>query len=287
MIPSLEAWARDLHEHPLPKGQLALGLRRWLDAERGELPCASQAACFLDVKRTYMALRPALRRMYIVVQDLPTYWPVVSKLGFRPLEDGVAILDGREYPSLVLDFGPGSVDGWLASLAARELGVDDEPQFDESARELAVKGRLVSLTPLELGLFRHLREREGRIVTRSELLREVWGTEFTGGSNVVDAVVRTLRRKLGTAGPARGDRARQRLPPAHGLARSPQLVPDPHRSLIAPSSNGAAARLPLRSSSKHSSPRPSSRATTTKEPSCAALRLPRRRPQPRRPSVPR
>jgi DNA-binding response OmpR family regulator len=64
-----------------------------------------------------------------------------------------------------------------------------------------VQGRLVSLTPLELGLFRHLREREGRIVTRSELLREVWGTEFTGGSNVVDAVVRTLRRKLGTAGP--------------------------------------------------------------------------------------
>jgi DNA-binding response OmpR family regulator len=62
-----------------------------------------------------------------------------------------------------------------------------------------VQGRLVSLTPLELGLFRHLREHEGRIVTRSELLREVWGTEFTGGSNVVDAVVRTLRHKLGTA----------------------------------------------------------------------------------------
>ena len=197
----LEAWARDLHEHPLPKGQLALGLRRWLDAERGELPCASQAACFLDVKRTYMALRPALRRMYVVVQDLPTYRPVLAKLGFRPLTEATASLDGREYASLVLDFGPGSVDGWLAALVARELGVGDEPQLDESARELAVQGRLVSLTPLELGLFRHLREREGRIVTRSELLREVWGTEFTGGSNVVDAVVRTLRRKLGTAGP--------------------------------------------------------------------------------------
>ena len=67
--PVLEAWARDLREHPLPKGQLALGLRRWLDAERGELPCASQAACWLDVKRMYMALRPALRRMYVVVHD--------------------------------------------------------------------------------------------------------------------------------------------------------------------------------------------------------------------------
>ena len=264
--PVLEAWARDLHEHPLPKGQLALGLRRWLDAERGELPCASQAACFLDVKRTYMALRPALRRMYAVVQDLPTYWPVLAKLGFRPLTEAAAILDGREYASVVLDFGPGSVDGWLASLAARELGVDDEPQLDESARELAVQGRLVSLTPLELGLFRHLREREGRIVTRSELLREVWGTEFNGGSNVVDAVVRTLRRKLGTAGPVvetvRGSGYRLR----DGLARSHQLVPDPHRSLIAPSSNGTAARIPLWSSSIHSSPWPSSESHNTKEP---------------------
>jgi hypothetical protein len=198
--PVLEAWARDLRAHPVPKGQLALGLRRWLDVERGELPCASQAACWLDVKRAYMALRPALRRMYVVVEDVATYWPVVEKLGFRPLVDGVAILDGREYSTVVLDFGPGSVDGWLASVVADELGVADEPVLDEAARELLVHGTVVALTPLELGLFRHLREREGRIVARRELLREVWGTEFTGGSNVVDAVVRTLRQKLGPAG---------------------------------------------------------------------------------------
>ena len=39
-------------------------------------------------------------------------------------------------------------------------------------------------------------------MSRSDLLREVWGTEYTGGSNVVDAVVRSLRRKLGPAGAA-------------------------------------------------------------------------------------
>lgn len=195
----LEAWARDLLDRPLPKGQVALGLRRWLDAERGELPCAVQAACWLDVKRAYMALRPALRRMYVVVQDVPTYWPVVEKLGFRPLPQGSTTLDGAEYTSVFLDFGPGSVDGWLAALVAEELGVEEEPALDEEARELMVEGRPVALTPLEFGLFRHLRDREGRSVSRSELLREVWGTEFTGGSNVVDAAVRSLRRKLGSA----------------------------------------------------------------------------------------
>jgi DNA-binding winged helix-turn-helix (wHTH) protein len=196
--PVLEAWAQDLLDNPLPKGQVALGLRRWLDAEHGEGPCASQAACWLDVKRTYMALRPALRRMYVVVQDVPTYWPVVEKLGFRPLADGAVALDGNEYASVFLDFGPGSVDGWLASLVADELGVD-EPKLDEEARELSVDGTRVQLTPLEYGLFRHLVEREGKTASRNDLLREVWGTEFTGGSNVVDAVVRSLRRKLGRA----------------------------------------------------------------------------------------
>ena len=195
--PVVDAWARDLREHPLPKGQLALGLRRWLDAERGELPCASQAACWLDVKRAYMALRPRLRRMYVVVRDVPTYWPVVEKLGFRPLPAAAAVLDGVEYTTVVLDFGPGSVDGWLAGLVAAELGLSDEPELDEVARELAVNGVCVALTPLEFGLLRHLREREGHAVARHELLAEVWGTEFTGGSNVVDAVVRSLRHKLG------------------------------------------------------------------------------------------
>jgi DNA-binding response OmpR family regulator len=40
-----------------------------------------------------------------------------------------------------------------------------------------------------------------RSVTRDELLRDVWGQSF-GGSNVVDAVVRTLRKKPRALGPA-------------------------------------------------------------------------------------
>jgi hypothetical protein len=105
------AWVRHLRDHPLPRGHLALELRRWLDAEHGESPCATQAACWLDVTRTYMALRPALRRMYVVVRDVATYGPVVEELGFRPLPHGQVELDGVLYSSGVLDFGPDSVDG--------------------------------------------------------------------------------------------------------------------------------------------------------------------------------
>jgi hypothetical protein len=195
--PVVDSWARHLRAHPLAKGEVALGLRRWLDAERGEAPGVTQAASWLDVKRTYMALRPALRRIYVVVQDVPTYWPIVEQLGFRPLRDAAARLDGCDYATVALDFGPGSVDGWLMGLLAAQVGSAAEPALDADARELAVNGERIPLTPLEFGLFRHLLEREGKTVSRLELLREVWGTEFTGGSNVVDAVVRSLRVKLG------------------------------------------------------------------------------------------
>jgi DNA-binding response OmpR family regulator len=42
----------------------------------------------------------------------------------------------------------------------------------------------------------YLSQRPGSVVTRDELLREVWKQPF-GGSNVVDVAVRGLRRKLG------------------------------------------------------------------------------------------
>ena len=195
--PVVGTWARHLQDNPLMPGEVALGLRRWLDADRGEAPGATQAACWLDVKRTYMALRPALRRMYVTVEDVRSYWPIVRELRFRPIA-APAALDGREYTTVVLDFGPDSVDGWLVDVLATELGLADEPTLDTGAHELTVRGEPVALTPLEFGLFRHLRDREGRTVTRPELLREVWSTEYRQGSNVVDAVVHTLRAKLGT-----------------------------------------------------------------------------------------
>jgi hypothetical protein len=195
-------WAQHLREHPLPRGQVALGLRRWLDTVQGESPCASQAACWLDVKRTYLALRPALRRMYVVVRDVATYWPVVEELHFRPLPDHDVVLDGERLSTVVLDFGPESVDGWLASLVGTQLGLHQGHELDEDTHELMVRGTPRLLTPLEFGLFAYLSGRAGRLASRPELLREVWGTEFTGGSNVVDAVVRTLRVKLGSGADA-------------------------------------------------------------------------------------
>jgi DNA-binding response OmpR family regulator len=116
-------------------------------------------------------------------------------------ETGVA-LDGTTYTSVFLDFGPGSVDGWLAGLVADELGLESRLALDETAREVVVEGTRISLTPLEFGVLQRLEQARGRAVRRKELLEAVWETSFTGGSNVVDAVIHALRERLGPHGDA-------------------------------------------------------------------------------------
>jgi hypothetical protein len=195
--PIVEAWLAHLDEDPTPNGQQTLLMRRWLGEESGEMSSMVQAACWLDIKRVYMELRPNLRRVYLTVRDLLTYAPVAQELGFEPIDKAHLELDGVTYHSVVLDLGPGSVDGWLAGLAATELGVKDDGLLDVGARELVVRGRRIGLTKLEFGVMRLLCEREGHAVSRADIVEKVWGYEYRGGSDVVDVVVRSLRKKLG------------------------------------------------------------------------------------------
>jgi hypothetical protein len=200
--PVVAGWRDHLRRQPPPAGQEILGFRRWLDLDHGERPSSSQAASWLDVKRTYMELRPSLRRIYTVVEDPALYLPVVLRLGFRPLgeDGGTASLGDHTFTSVALDFGPDSVDGWLAGLVASELGLDQKMAVDEVGRELRVNGRIVQLTPLEFGVLRCLQEHEGKAVSRATLLDAAWGYDSPVGSNVVDVVVRRLRGKLTGAG---------------------------------------------------------------------------------------
>jgi serine/threonine protein kinase len=129
--PILKLWWRHVNDNPVPENQRVLFLRRWLSREHSEAPSPVQAACWLDIKRTYMELRPQLRCVYLTVIDLPTYAPVAVKLGFNPISEAALDMDGRTYHTALLDFGPASVDGWLSGLVADELGIEEKiPQAE-------------------------------------------------------------------------------------------------------------------------------------------------------------
>lgn len=89
-------------------------------------------------------------------------------------------------------------------LLARRAGASDEGQvrlgtlvMDAHAFRATVGGRPLDLTFKEFELLRFLASQPGRAFTRGELLREVWGYDFYGGTRTVDVHVRRLRAKLG------------------------------------------------------------------------------------------
>ena len=196
--PVVRKWLQHLDENPIPRKQRAFFLRRWLSRDQGEGPSAVQAACWLDAKRKYLEMRPDLRQVYVTLRDLTPYLPAAAKLGFRVLAEAGTGSDAETYHSAMLDFGPASVDGWLARLVASELGVEEGRLLDRAARELVMDGTRVGLTKLEFSTMEYLGQRMGQAVSRADLLEDVWGQAFDGGSNVVDAVVRGLRKKLGS-----------------------------------------------------------------------------------------
>jgi len=67
-------------------------------------------------------------------------------------------------------------------------------------RRVTCNGEDVSLTSMELKLLEHLMLRTGETVTRSELHDKVWDMHFDPSSNVIDAHVARLRKKLQKAG---------------------------------------------------------------------------------------
>lgn len=195
--PLTQAWLDHLADGG-PEPADTLFIRRWLSREAGESPSPVQAACWLDIKRTYMEMRPDLRRVYLTVREFAPYADAAGELGFDAVPDLDRVVDDATYRSAFLDFGPASVDGWLRELAAAELGVADaEPRLlDHAARELVVGDRRIDLSPREFDLLSLLEQRLGQAVSREELRREVW-QDVDVASNVVDSVVYSLRQKMG------------------------------------------------------------------------------------------
>ena len=141
--PFTSNWMKHLNKFPLEPGERVLFLPRFLDRKTGELPSTAVGACFLDIKRTYMELRPGLRRVYCAVTDWDVFEPVLSPLGFKTLEKFNVKIGEITYHTIMNDFGPSSIDGWLAGLIGAELGVSasDTQQVKPSGRRNRPDGR--------------------------------------------------------------------------------------------------------------------------------------------------
>ena len=68
----------------------------------------------------------------------------------------------------------------------------------EESHTVTVNDEKVELSPTEFDLLQILMQEKGKVLSRSRLLRDVWGINFDTGTNVVDTYISYLRRKVHT-----------------------------------------------------------------------------------------
>ena len=69
-------------------------------------------------------------------------------------------------------------------------------KINRGARSATLQGKELDLRPREFDLLAHLASNPGRVYTRDQLLRDVWGFEYSGDTRTVDVHVRWLRLKI-------------------------------------------------------------------------------------------
>ena len=123
-------------------------------------------------------------------------------------EGGLAAVNADwQLDDVLLDSaGPAEVEARLRLVLTRAaLDEDDDSAkivvgelvIDEHAYSAKVGGTTLDLTYKEFELLKQLATYPGRVFTRAQLLQEVWGYDYFGGTRTVDVHVRRLRAKLG------------------------------------------------------------------------------------------
>ena len=156
----------------------------------------------LDARAQIVAARSVAR----LLRTAGTTTPVLAVL----TEGGLAgVTADWGVDDVVLDgAGPAEVEARLRLLVGRQGGrgaVEEETVLrrgdlvvDEATYTVRLRGRPLELTFKEFELLKYLAQHPGRVFSRAQLLQEVWGYDYFGGTRTVDVHVRRLRAKLGT-----------------------------------------------------------------------------------------
>lgn len=153
---------------------------------------------FIDARRDLANARDLCR--LLSASDIPVL-AVVNEGGLVAINPEWGVDD-----ILLPTAGPAEIDARLRLLVTRQGSVDAAPNdtlrvgdltIEEATYTARLRGRALELTYKEFELLKFLAQHAGRVFTRAQLLHEVWGYDFFGGTRTVDVHVRRLRAKLG------------------------------------------------------------------------------------------
>lgn len=130
--------------------------------------------------------------------------PVIVATARGDDESVVAVLDAGADDYIVKPFATDQLEARVRAVLRR--GAAGPPasvlrvgglSIDIAAREVRLDGVLLELSPKEFDLLRALADRKGEVVTKRELLAEVWREPYGGSDRTVDVHLSWVRKKLG------------------------------------------------------------------------------------------
>ena len=177
---------------------------RVMPAEASILVDVPEVDClFIDARRDLPASKSLTRLLHSTGVDCPII-SITTEGGLSAMSADWGIDD------VILDTaGPAEVEARIRIVTGqRQLErVATDPSLreirsgdvviDENSYTAKVRGRTLDLTFKEFELLKFLAQHPGRVFTRSQLLQEIWGYDYVGGTRTVDVHIRRLRSKLG------------------------------------------------------------------------------------------
>jgi DNA-binding response OmpR family regulator len=130
--------------------------------------------------------------------------PIIVATARGTEADMVRSLDAGADDYVVKPFGAAQLDARIRAVLRRAAEPEEDAVLtvggllvDRRARQASLDGAALDLTPREFDLLHYLAARAGAVVTKQELLVEVWQQPYGGADKSVDVHVSWLRRKLG------------------------------------------------------------------------------------------
>ena len=186
ILPSLTLLPHDVRVGPAVAGSV-------LSSPQPDVVLVDARRDLVSAKRLLQALRAAESKIPALVIVTEGGWAAIAA-------------DWGADDVVLHTAGPGEVEARIRLSVGRAAGPVPEQSGEIRSGELIINettysarmnGRSLDLTFKEFELLKFLTQQPGRVFTRAQLLQEVWGYDYFGGTRTVDVHVRRLRAKLG------------------------------------------------------------------------------------------
>lgn len=128
--------------------------------------------------------------------------PVLMLSGRDSLEDKVRGLNVGADDVIVKPFEFEELIARIRAIVRRQYGNTSNKlsvkniSLDMSEKSIKKGNKIIELTGKEYEVFEYLMQNKGKVISKEQILEHLWGFDYLGGSNIVEVLVKNIRKKI-------------------------------------------------------------------------------------------